>query len=120
MAKEQKQLDDLFHDSLKDIYFAEKKILAALPKMAKAAQSEELTAAFQKHERETEGQVQRLEQVFAVIERHRAERIAQPSSASSKRGRKSWMITRAHLRSTQVSCLRLNPSSTMKSRATAP
>ena len=40
MAKEPKKLDDLFHDTLKDIYFAEKKILATLPKMAKAAQSE--------------------------------------------------------------------------------
>jgi ferritin-like metal-binding protein YciE len=68
MAKEPKQLDDLFHDSLKDIYFAEKKILVALPKMAKAAQTEELSAAFEKHERETEGQVQRLEQVFALID----------------------------------------------------
>jgi len=68
MAKEPKQLDDLFHDSLKDIYFAEKKILVALPKMAKAAQTEELSAAFEKHERETEGQVRRLEQVFALID----------------------------------------------------
>ena len=68
MAKEPKQLDDLFHDGLKDIYFAEKKILVALPKMAKAAQNEELAAAFEKHERETEGQVERLERVFALIE----------------------------------------------------
>ena len=68
MAKEPKKLDDLFHDTLKDIYFAEKKIFATLPKMAKAAQSEELKAAFQKHLTETEGQIKRLEQVFAVIE----------------------------------------------------
>jgi ferritin-like metal-binding protein YciE len=67
MAKDPKQLADLFHDTLKDIYFAEKKILTALPKMAKAAQSEELRAAFEKHEGETEGQVDRLEQVFADI-----------------------------------------------------
>lgn len=67
MAKASKKLDDLFHDTLKDIYFAEKKILTALPKMAKAAQSEDLKAAFEKHEGETEGQVQRLEQVFAEI-----------------------------------------------------
>jgi ferritin-like metal-binding protein YciE len=67
MAKEPKQLNDLFHDGLKDIYFAEKKILVALPKMAKAAQSEELAAAFEKHEAETERQVQRLEQVFSLI-----------------------------------------------------
>jgi ferritin-like metal-binding protein YciE len=69
MAKEQKKLDELFHDTLKDIYFAEKKILAALPKMAKAAQSEELRAAFEKHHGETEGQVERLEQVFATIDK---------------------------------------------------
>jgi len=69
MAKNPKKLDELFHDTLKDIYFAEKKILAALPKMAKAAQSEELKAAFGKHLTETEGQIERLEQVFAVIEK---------------------------------------------------
>src|ERR1700732_3836073 len=68
MAKEPKKIDALFHDTLKDIYFAEKKILSTLPKMAKAAQSEELKAAFEKHRGETEGQVDRLEQVFAMIE----------------------------------------------------
>jgi len=67
MAKD-KTLYDLFHDTLKDIYFAEKKILGALPKMAKAAQSEELKAAFEKHEAETEQQVERLDKVFAEID----------------------------------------------------
>ena len=66
MAK-QKILEDLFHDTLKDIYFAEKKILATLPKMAKAAQSADLKAAFEKHRTETEGHVARLEKVFAVM-----------------------------------------------------
>jgi ferritin-like metal-binding protein YciE len=66
MANE-KHLGELFHDTLKDIYFAEKKILAALPKMAKAAQSEELKAAFEKHEGETEEQVARLQRVFKSI-----------------------------------------------------
>jgi ferritin-like metal-binding protein YciE len=69
MAKEPKKLDDLFHDTLKDIYFAEKKILSTLPKMAKAAQSKELRAAFEKHHGETEGQIERLEEVFALIEK---------------------------------------------------
>ena len=69
MAKEAKTLDDLFHDTLKDIYYAEKKILATLPKMAKAAQNDELTAAFEKHRAETERQVERLEQVFALIDK---------------------------------------------------
>jgi len=69
MAKEPKKLDELFHDTLKDIYFAEKKILATLPKMAKAAQSEELRAAFEKHEAETQDQIGRLEEVFAAIDK---------------------------------------------------
>ena len=69
MAKQPKKLDDLFHDTLKDIYFAEKKILTALPKMMKAAQHEDLKAAFEKHRGETEGQVERLEQVFTMIEK---------------------------------------------------
>jgi ferritin-like metal-binding protein YciE len=67
MSKE-KELKDLFLDTLKDIYFAEKKILSALPKMAKAAQSAKLKAAFEKHMAETDGQVERLEQVFASID----------------------------------------------------
>ena len=67
MAKE-KTLQDLFHDTLKDIYYAEKKILTALPKMAKAAQNADLKAAFTKHHGETEKQVSRLEQVFASID----------------------------------------------------
>jgi ferritin-like metal-binding protein YciE len=64
----EKNLQELFHETLKDIYFAEKKILTALPKMAKAAQSDELRAAFQKHERETEEHVARLEKVFAEMD----------------------------------------------------
>jgi ferritin-like metal-binding protein YciE len=69
MAKEPKTLDDLFHDTLKDIYYAEKKILATLPKMAKAAQNDELTAAFEKHRVETERHVERLEEVFSIIDK---------------------------------------------------
>jgi ferritin-like metal-binding protein YciE len=67
-AKEEKALDDLFEETLKDILYAENKILKALPKMAKAAQSEELKAAFDKHLKETEDQVVRLEKVFAMID----------------------------------------------------
>ena len=67
MAKKPKKLEDLFHETLKDIYFAENKILKTLPKMAKAAQSKELRAAFVKHERETKGQVKRLDRVFKII-----------------------------------------------------
>src|SRR3978361_190512 len=64
MTAKDKKLADLFLDTLKDIYFAEKQILKALPKMAKAAQSAKLRAAFEKHHGETESQVERLEQQF--------------------------------------------------------
>jgi ferritin-like metal-binding protein YciE len=67
MAKKEKMLEDLFHETLKDIYYAEKKILTALPKLAKAAQSEDLQAAFEKHEGETTDQVERLEQIFELM-----------------------------------------------------
>lgn len=63
-----KNLQELFHETLKDVYFAEKKILSALPKMAKAAQSQDLKAAFEKHETETEEHVDRLEKVFEEID----------------------------------------------------
>jgi ferritin-like metal-binding protein YciE len=69
MTAKDKKLNDLFLDTLKDIYFAEKQILRALPKMAKAASSDKLRAAFEKHYGETEGQVERLEQVFEMIEK---------------------------------------------------
>ena len=62
-----KDLNDLFLDTLKDIYYAEKQILKSLPKMAKAANSDELRAAFEKHEGETEGQIERLEQIFELL-----------------------------------------------------
>lgn len=62
-----KTLQDLFHDTLRDIFYAEKQILKALPKMAKGARSPDLKAAFEKHREETEGQVDRLEQVFGII-----------------------------------------------------
>ena len=67
MASKAKTLDDLFHDTLRDIYYAEKKILKALPKMRRAAASKELKAAFDKHEAQTEGHVERLEQVFEIM-----------------------------------------------------
>jgi ferritin-like metal-binding protein YciE len=63
----EKQLDDLFLDTLKDIYYAERQILKALPKMAKAAMSPDLKAGFEQHLAETEVQVERLQQVFELL-----------------------------------------------------
>ncbi len=62
-----KDLNKLFHETLKDIYYAERKILKALPKMARGAQDPKLKAAFEKHKDETEGQIERLQQVFELI-----------------------------------------------------
>ncbi|MFM9860288.1 ferritin-like domain-containing protein [Pseudoxanthobacter sp. M-2] len=68
MATE-KKLDDLFLETLKDIYYAEKQILRALPKMAKNAQSSELKQAFEAHKQETEGQIERLQQIFEMLDK---------------------------------------------------
>ena len=67
-TKQPKKLDELFNDGLRDIYFAEKKILVALPKMAKAAESEDLVNAFKEHEKQTKEQVSRLEKIFRLID----------------------------------------------------
>src|ERR1700755_362776 len=66
-AMADKDLNDLFLDTLKDIYYAEKQIYKSLPKMAKAANSDKLRAAFEKHEGETETQIERLEKIFEII-----------------------------------------------------
>ncbi|OCP06326.1 MULTISPECIES: ferritin-like domain-containing protein [unclassified Ensifer] len=63
----QKTLETLFHDGLKDIYYAERQILKALPKMARAAQLPDSKAAFEKHRDETEVHVERLQQVFEIF-----------------------------------------------------
>ncbi|KQK29105.1 hypothetical protein ARD30_20030 [Bosea thiooxidans] len=67
MATEPKKLDDLFLDTLKDIYYAEKQILKALPKMTRAAISPEVKKAFETHRDETETHVERLAEVFEIL-----------------------------------------------------
>jgi ferritin-like metal-binding protein YciE len=62
-------LEDLFHETLKDIYYAEKKMVKALPKIAKKAASPRLKEAIQNHLSETEGHVTRLEEVFAMLDK---------------------------------------------------
>ena len=62
-------LNELFHDQLMDIYYAEKQIIKALPKMIKKATSPKLKAGFEKHLSETEGQIERLEQAFGLMEK---------------------------------------------------
>jgi ferritin-like metal-binding protein YciE len=63
----QKMLEDLFYDTLKDIYYAERQIVKALPKMARGATNPKLKAAFEKHKEQTEGHIERLQQVFESL-----------------------------------------------------
>lgn len=111
-------LESLFLDGLKDIYYAEKKILKALPKLAKAAQSEKISAAFEKHLKETEDQVDRLEQVFDMLGKPARGRPALLSTASSRRARKSLRNTRTSRRLTQDWWVLPKRWSITKSRAT--
>jgi ferritin-like metal-binding protein YciE len=68
MKMKMKSFEDLFHHELKDLYSAEKQLTKALPKMAKAASNEELRQAFEEHLQETEGHVERLEQIFQQLD----------------------------------------------------
>jgi len=65
---EESKLKELFVEELKDIYWAEKHLTKALPKMAKAATSQELRTAFENHTVQTQGQIVRLEQVFEILQ----------------------------------------------------
>jgi ferritin-like metal-binding protein YciE len=60
-------LDALFEDTLRDMYYAEKKLVKTLPRMAKKASSAELADAFNSHKSETEGHVERIEKVFEIL-----------------------------------------------------
>lgn len=64
-----KDLESLFFDTLRDMYYAERHILKALPAQRDAADSEDLKGAFQRHITETEGQLDRLAKVFAMLDR---------------------------------------------------
>ena len=76
-------MQELYLDVLKDLYDAERQILKALPKMAKAAKSEELRDGFQEHLTQSQTHVERLEQVFEQMGK-------QPSESSAKQSRDCW------------------------------
>ena len=67
MAAKEKTLNDLFLETLKDVYYAEKQAVRQLQKAAKAAKSDELKQAFTQHREESQGQVERLDQVFEIL-----------------------------------------------------
>ena len=87
-------LHDAFVDELRDTYDAEKQLTKALPKMAKAASAPSLRSAFEAHLKETQGHVERLEEVFAHAGREsHAANTATASPASSKKASRSWKRT---------------------------
>ena len=67
MAAKEKTLNDVFLETLKDVYYAEKQAVRQLQKAAKAAKSDELKQAFNQHREESQGQVERLDQVFEML-----------------------------------------------------
>ena len=109
----EKTLETLFHETLKDIYYAERKILKALPKMMKAATSPDLKAVFEKHRNETA-----TPNVCSRFSRYLASapkaKLATLSRASYPRARKSWMTSKVSLHSMPASPLRRRPSNTTK------
>ena len=94
MPNRKNNLEDLFSETLKDIYFAEKQILRALPKMAKEASSPELKQAFESHRDQTEGHVERRTECSSNSADRRAARPARRSSASSTKPRRSWRTSK--------------------------
>ena len=119
MARKPKTLQDLFEDTLKDIYYAENKILKTLPKMAKAAQSRELKAAFTKHERETRGQVARLEKVFKIIRKPARGKVCDAINGITDEGAEIMKEFKGARPSMQAFWRLLRRSSITRSRATA-
>ena len=85
-----KSLDDLFVSTLKDIYYAEKQILKALPGMVRKAQAQDLKKALETHRVETEGQVERLEEAFKLIDVAARGKKCEAMAASSARPRSTW------------------------------
>ncbi len=120
MTKQPKTLDDLFHDTLKDIYFAEKKIVATLPKMAKAAQHPQLESRLREA---SEGDRGPRAAPRARLRHHRQEAGGQDLRRHPRhhrgRRRRSSKSTRAPPRSMPACSRPRKPSSITRSRATA-
>jgi ferritin-like metal-binding protein YciE len=79
-------LDALFEDTLRDMYYAEKKLVRTLPKMAKKATSEDLVDAFNTHKTETEGHVERIEKVFEILGKSARAKKCEAMEGLSKEG----------------------------------
>src|SRR5215207_6431916 len=114
MPTKQKTLDDLFLETLKDMYHAEKQILRALPKMGKAADSDQLRQAFETHRKETEGQVARLEQVFEMLGKPARGKPCEAIQGIIEEGKEVMTTSRAQTRSMPASLPARRRSSIMR------
>ncbi len=119
MVKQAKDLNVLFYETLRDIYFAEKQILRALPKMAKASQSAELRQAFETHRDQTEGHVERLEQIFEIIDKPARGKTCDAINGILDEGKEIMEEFADTERSIRVCSPPRKPSNIMKSAATA-
>jgi ferritin-like metal-binding protein YciE len=115
----EKTLNDLFLAHLKDIYYAEKKIYRTLPKMVKAANDAELKKAFTTHREETQGQIERLEQVFETIGKRPQAKPCEAINGIVAEGEETIEESAKAPRSIQVPLQRAKRSNTMRWRATA-
>jgi ferritin-like metal-binding protein YciE len=115
----EKILNDLFLAQLKDIYYAEKKIYRTLPKMVRAAQVPELKQAFTAHREETQGHIERLEQVFEMIGKRPQAKPCEAINGIVAEGRKRSRISAKALRSIPVWLQLAKRSNIMRWRATA-
>jgi ferritin-like metal-binding protein YciE len=119
MASDQ-DLFDLFHRKLRELWFAEKKIHTSLSKMANAAQSDALRAAFKKHELETQRQISRLGTVFGLIDRSAKEEASIALTALLDECREASVNSKTRRLSMPLLLPAHKLSSTMKSRAMGP
>ena len=117
-SKDIASMDDLFVHQLQDIYYAEKRIVGALPDMIAKATSPELKSALEAHLAQTKNHVKRVEQVFQMHGASRSRSIAPPSTASSKRLMKSAARSRTRRFWTPRSSPRRKRSSITKWLAT--
>ena len=115
----EKTLESLFYEQLKDIYYAERKILKALPKMARGAQSDALRQAFETHREETEGQVERLQRVFEILGKRAVAKTCPAIDGILEEGEEVLDDYKGIPPSTPALSPRPRPSSTTRSPATA-
>ncbi|MGA7316339.1 MAG: DUF892 family protein, partial [Silvibacterium sp.] len=113
-------MNDLFLAQLKDIYYAEKKIFRTLPKMVKAAHEPELKKAFTTRREETQGQLERLEQVFEMTGKRASASPGMQSMVSSRKATRRSKNSAKAPRSIPVWLQRAKRSNTMRWPAMAP